>query len=45
MVAEYPWSDAVAAASGTLGEVSLAVAADDSSGACILHAPVFAEVD
>jgi len=28
-----------------LGEVSFAAAADDSSGACILHAPVFVEVD
>ena len=41
-VAHSPWLDAVAAGSGILGEVSLAAAADDSSGACIVHAPVFA---
>jgi hypothetical protein len=41
----FPWLDAVAAASGISEEVSFAVAADDSSGACILHAPVFLEVD
>ena len=44
-VARNPWQDAVAAASGISGEVSFAVAADDLCGACMLHAPVFWEVD
>ena len=44
LVAVHPWQDAVAVASGISGEVSLAVAAGDPIGACILHAPVFAEV-
>lgn len=38
------WLDAVAVARGISGEVSLAVAAGDLNGACILHAPVFLEV-
>jgi len=39
------WLEAVAAASGISGEVSLAVAADDLSGACaLLHTPIFLEV-
>jgi len=43
--AENPWLDTVAAVGGTSGEVSLAVAIDDLSGARMLRAPVLAEVD
>jgi hypothetical protein len=40
---QNPWLDAVAAVGGISGEVSLAVAADDEVGTCILHVPVFLE--
>ena len=42
---QNPWQDAVAVAGGISGEVSFAAVADESSGARIMHAPVFLEVE